>query len=65
MADIGEQGITQAVIETVSRAPDARARQVSEALVRHLHAFVREIEPSEAEWQHGIDFLTATGQKCG
>lgn len=59
-----ETNITQAVLEHVSNAPDARVRQVSEALVRHLHAFIREIEPSEAEWEAGIAFLTQTGQKC-
>ncbi len=34
------------------------------SLVRHLHAFVRETEPTIAEWERAIDFLTATGQKC-
>ena len=34
------------------------------SLVRHLHAFVRDTEPTIAEWQRAIDFLTATGQKC-
>jgi hydroxyquinol 1,2-dioxygenase len=29
-----------------------------------LHAFVRETEPTIAEWERAIDFLTQTGQKC-
>jgi hydroxyquinol 1,2-dioxygenase len=29
-----------------------------------LHAFVRDTEPTIAEWQRAIEFLTATGQKC-
>jgi hydroxyquinol 1,2-dioxygenase len=33
-------------------------------LVRHLHAFVRDTEPTIAEWEQAIGFLTATGQKC-
>jgi len=33
-------------------------------LVRHLHAFVRDTEPTIAEWERAIGFLTATGQKC-
>ena len=41
-----------------------RMRQISEALVRHLHAFVREVEPTIAEWEAGIRFLTETGQLC-
>ena len=34
------------------------------SLVRHLHGFVRDVEPTIAEWEQAIDFLTATGQKC-
>ena len=33
-------------------------------MVRHLHAFVRDTEPTIAEWERAIGFLTATGQKC-
>ena len=36
----------------------------AQSLIRHLHAFVREAELTEAEWFAGIQFLTATGQKC-
>jgi hydroxyquinol 1,2-dioxygenase len=32
------------------------------ALVRHLHAFAREVRLSEAEWMAAIQWLTATGQ---
>ena len=34
------------------------------SLVRHLHAFAREVRLTEAEWMRGIQFLTATGQMC-
>jgi hydroxyquinol 1,2-dioxygenase len=64
MREFDENTITEAVIERVAQAPSPRARQISEALVRHLHAFIREIRPTEAEWAAGIAFLTATGQKC-
>lgn len=63
MNDAGRQ-ITDAVRERVAQAPDERMRQVGDALVRHLHAFIREVAPTQAEWQTGIDFLTRTGQKC-
>lgn len=61
--DIGHD-ITKAVLDQVAQADDPRTRVISEALVRHLHAFVREVEPTEAEWKQGIDLLTATGQTC-
>jgi hydroxyquinol 1,2-dioxygenase len=64
MRNFDETSITQAVLDRVAHAKDARARQVSEALVRHLHAFVREIEPSFEEWEAGIQFLTRTGAMC-
>ena len=62
--EFNELTITAAALGRVSAAPDARMRQVSDALVRHLHAFVREIEPSFEEWMQGIEFLTRTGQMC-
>lgn len=43
---------------------DARMRQVMSALVRHLHAAVKEIEPTHDEWLAAIKFLTETGQMC-
>jgi hydroxyquinol 1,2-dioxygenase len=64
MRNFDETSITQAVLDRVAHARDARTRQVSEALVRHLHSFVREIEPSFEEWEAGIRFLTRTGQLC-
>jgi protocatechuate 3,4-dioxygenase beta subunit len=43
--------------------PDKRLQSVLESFVTHLHGFIREIEPTTEEWQQGIDFLTAVGQK--
>jgi len=62
--NFNETTITEAVLERVGHAVTPRARYVSEALVRHLHAFVREIEPTQAEWAQAIEFLTRTGQMC-
>lgn len=64
MRNFDEATITDAVLHSVCAGKDNRVRQISEALVRHLHAFVREIEPTQAEWEAGIDFLTRTGQMC-
>lgn len=43
---------------------DPRFREVMTALVRHLHGFVKDVEPTMEEWAKAIAFLTATGQKC-
>lgn len=41
-----------------------RLRQVMSALVRHLHAAVKEVEPTHEEWLAAIKFLSQTGQMC-
>jgi hydroxyquinol 1,2-dioxygenase len=64
MRNFDEDNITQAVLDSLSGCAIPRTRQISEALVRHLHAFVKEIEPTEAEWAGAIAFLTRTGQMC-
>src|ERR1700742_5250518 len=62
--DFTEEGAADAVVESFAGTPDERLRTVLGSLVRHLHAAVREVEPSIAEWEQAIEFLTATGQKC-
>lgn len=64
MREFDENSITEAVVARMAGATDDRVREISEKLVRHLHAFVRDVRPSQAEWEAGIAFLTATGQKC-
>lgn len=43
---------------------DPRLREVMACLVRHLHAFAKEIALRPEEWEYAIDFLTRTGQAC-
>jgi hydroxyquinol 1,2-dioxygenase len=64
MTEVDETTITQAVLDRLSDCPSPRLREISEALVRHLHAFVREVQPTMDEWMTGIEFLTRTGQAC-
>ncbi|MEL7149546.1 MAG: intradiol ring-cleavage dioxygenase [Pseudomonadota bacterium] len=44
-------------------AEDARLREVMNAITRHLHAAIKEIEPTQDEWMKAIMFLTETGHK--
>ena len=64
MRNFNENTITDAVLDRITDAGQPRIRQISEALVRHLHAFVREIRPTQREWEQGIEFLTRTGHMC-
>lgn len=57
-----EEELTATVVGSFAGCPDPRLHEVMTSLVRHLHAFVREVRPSEAEWAAGVDFLTRCGQ---
>lgn len=60
----GLERLTDAVTDSFAGAESERVRVVMQSLVRHLHAFVADVELTEAEWARGIDFLTRTGQMC-
>ena len=64
MRNIDEHTITEAVIRSLDGCDNPRLKQILGSLVTHLHDFVRDVKLTEAEWMEGIDFLTATGQKC-
>jgi hydroxyquinol 1,2-dioxygenase len=64
MRNFDENNITAAVLERFQGATSPRVRQVSEALARHLHNFLREVEPTFEEWESGIKILTEVGKKC-
>jgi hydroxyquinol 1,2-dioxygenase len=48
----------------MAECKDARFKQVMSALVKHAHAFMREVDLTPEEWIAGIQFLTETGKKC-
>ncbi|MGW3206027.1 dioxygenase family protein [Streptomyces sp. NPDC001135] len=56
-----EDELVRTVLASFEGTPDPRLKEVMQALVRHLHAFIREVRPTEDEWQRAIDFLTAVG----
>jgi hydroxyquinol 1,2-dioxygenase len=61
MRNFNENTITDAVLDRIAASTQPRIKEISEALVRHLHAFVREVRPTQKEWEQGIEFLTRTG----
>ncbi len=52
------------VLGRYAGSPNPRLREVTEAAVRHLHAFAREVNLQRNEWFAGVQFLTDTGQMC-
>ena len=58
-----EANSAEVVISRIAADTDPRLRQIVSVLVKHLHAAVKELEPSQEEWLQAIQFLTATGHK--
>lgn len=52
------------IVTARNEAANARLGHVMEAVTRHLHAAVKEIEPTQDEWMQAIQFLTKTGHAC-
>ena len=59
-----EDDITAEALERFSATPDPRLRQIMLSLISHLHAFVKEVELTEAEWFKAIGILTEAGKMC-
>jgi hydroxyquinol 1,2-dioxygenase len=64
MTEFDSKTITQAVIDRMAGSPDARFKAIMTSLVTHLHAFIRDVKLTEAEWIAAIQFLTAVGKTC-
>ena len=52
--------VTRRAVSSFQDAPE-RLREITQSLVRHLHAFAAEVGLTEEEWRAGIEVLTATG----
>jgi hydroxyquinol 1,2-dioxygenase len=63
MPYVTETTITDIVLERWNAVPDPKLRRIMQSMITHMHAFVREIEPTEAEWMAAIEWLTRTGQQ--
>ena len=55
-------GVTDVVLAAMAGAPNPRLRDVMTAFVRHLHAFSREVQLTEDEYDLAIDFLNRIGK---
>lgn len=47
--------------QRLARAADPRLAAVLVGLVEHLHDFIKEVQPSVADWRQAINFLTEVG----
>jgi hydroxyquinol 1,2-dioxygenase len=61
MRNLDQNTITEAVLARHAESGNPRLKTVMTSLVKHLHAFAREVELTEDEWFKGIEFLTRCG----
>lgn len=61
---MADSDITELARRSFDASPDPRFREVMQTLVRHAHAFVREVGLQRGEWEAAIGFLTRAGQMC-
>ena len=59
-----EDDITAEVLRRFEATEDPRLKQIMQSMVKHVHAFLKEVQLQEAEWWQGIEFLTRTGHMC-
>src|SRR4051812_49988296 len=62
MSEYNQEKLTEDVVKAFEGTPDPRLRQLMTSLVKHIHAFAREVDLTPEEWLAGLKFLTATGQ---
>ena len=56
-----EASVTDVVTQAMASTEDARLRTVMAALVTHLHNFLREVRPTDEEFERGLEFIAALG----
>jgi hydroxyquinol 1,2-dioxygenase len=62
MSEYNQEKLTEDVLAVYAKTRDPRLREIMRALVRHVHAFAREVDLKPEEWLAGVRFLTETGQ---
>jgi hydroxyquinol 1,2-dioxygenase len=59
-----EENSAEVVKGRIADTTDPRFKEIMTVLIHHLHAAVKEIEPTQEEWFQAIQFLTETGHMC-
>src|SRR6185437_11745702 len=57
-----QEDVTPKVLDSYSTIEDARVREIVAALVKHLHAFAREVHLTEDEFRKGGELIAKMGQ---
>lgn len=59
-----EETSVETVLARAASPENPRLAEVMASVITHLHAVVKEVEPTYEEWMAAIRFLTETGQMC-
>jgi catechol 1,2-dioxygenase len=57
-----QEDVTTAVVEAFENTSDPRTREILIALVKHLHAFAREVHLTEEEFEKAVQYVARLGQ---
>lgn len=57
MDDTADRAFTAKVLNAYSHIENPRLREIVSLLIRHLHACVKEMEPTDEEWEFAWDFM--------
>jgi len=57
-----QEDVTKAVLEAFANVPEPRLREILAALVKHLHAFARDVHLTEEEFEKGAGIVARLGQ---
>ena len=54
MSEYNQDKLTADVVAAFEKTPDPRLREIMTALVKHVHAFAREVDLTPEEWLAGL-----------
>lgn len=57
-----QEDVTDAVVDAFKNAADPRVREILIALVKHLHAFARDVHLTEEEFEKAVQYVVQLGQ---
>jgi hydroxyquinol 1,2-dioxygenase len=58
-----QEDVTDAVVDAFKNTADPRVREILIALVKHLHAFARDVHLTEEEFEKAVQYVVKLGQK--
>jgi hydroxyquinol 1,2-dioxygenase len=58
-----QEDVTEVVLDAFKNTANPRVREILAALVKHLHAFARDVHLTEAEFEKAVQFVVSLGQK--